>query len=225
MLEDTAERASEELGFTVADVYIRIAKCIIAGFSPEKIGDIYGVPTEEVIELLREEEYCKVYSWLAKEETQRALQTDEAYDAIEAVATNKLVKTAQVTQDPDLLMKLTMIANKAERKGKRRNAGVLADPEAGSGKVTIQLTSRMIQGFLGAAAAPIARQDSPVAPGPIAEERTAQITFEQASTKDVSNLLGVKLNESADEIENKRAAKRNELGDSTLAILEGLTRD
>lgn len=187
--ELTPERATAELGFVVPEIYILIAKSIVAGFTPDKVAEIYGLESKEIIELNGDSEYQAVYRWVAGEQNRQAMDTDELWDTLESKALGNLRDTIVRSKDPELNLKVAALANKAHRRTGSRASRPL---DAGSemSRVAFTMTKRMVAAFM----------NPSETRGPSGAQRSMEVDFEPAGAIALQETLGIEIAQTAEDV-------------------------
>lgn len=142
------ESLTRDLGREVPEVYVVIAKHSVLGMDDDGIKEVLGCTVEELSEVLNDPLYREVRLVIAAVQAQSVVSQTESWDHLEATALKNLVKRAEVSQDPDFLLRVAAVSNKAMRRANAgKNEGVL-DPANGR-RATISLTTRLVQNLQG----------------------------------------------------------------------------
>ncbi len=179
LLTMTAETLSHDLGEEVEEVMVIIGKHEVQGFDSKTISDLLGV-TQEEVEAVREVQLYKNMLLLMKvEQSKGRINVDSGWDGLEEVALGRLFERVQLERDPEFLLKVAAVANKAQRRIRPNN---VLDPAAAGTRIPLTLTRRTVERF------------SSDGTGERATEETMRINdgrMTQPSFGDVDELLSV----------------------------------
>jgi hypothetical protein len=178
----TADQLSQQIGSTVSELEVVIAKNSIVGMDAPGIAELLGVDVTEVQEVMTTQSYRDVRLLLASEYARSHVESDFSWDTVEQQAVAKLAKRVPFENDTDTLLRIAAIANKAQRRSNPM-AGKVLDPTAGGKRVALTLTSRIVE-RLGRS-------------GDRVTEETRQISVLDGSAvnpkfEDINDLLGVR---------------------------------
>jgi len=109
------EGASKELK-KYTGVAGRILNMLCTGLSPEEAAQAVGVDSSFVRHLKQEPDFIEQIKIKLQENTERAIQIDENYAAIEKQATDRLKTLLPLIHSPRDLMQLAAFANAAKKK-------------------------------------------------------------------------------------------------------------
>jgi hypothetical protein len=138
----TKESIEKLVGREIDDVTFTLAQNSALGVEESQLALILGCPEEDVRELMRTQEYKDVRLVLGAQYAQTLGSRDMNWDSIESTALSKLAKKVAREEDPDMLLRIAAVANKAQRRTPA--AGVL-DPSRGSTHVPIQLSQKFVE--------------------------------------------------------------------------------
>ena len=173
----TSESLSRQLDKEIPPSYIIVAKHDIMGTSDESLCEMIGVSPADLAEVkadsLYEEVRLHIGALMAEAQATRVY----GWDGLESKALEKLAEKIEYQNDPEFLLKVATLANRAQRRG-GNNVGVL-DPSKNN-RTTIVLTERLVQRFKGHT-----------------EERTRELSIhdgsmERVSFDDVNSMLEIK---------------------------------
>lgn len=142
MLTLTAADLSQELGIEIPDIFVVVAKHEVQGFDSKTIAKALGVEEELVLEAQEDESYKAVLRLLRAEHAKINASLDLSYDTLESLALGKLIRKVEATSDPDLLLKVASMANKATRRAPNSN---VLDPGKAGTRVPLTLTRTFTQ--------------------------------------------------------------------------------
>lgn len=138
-----ADSLSVQLGKTIPEIFVVIAKNDIAGLPAQTIAEILGVTAEEVVQTQTDADYRDVRLLLGADQARMAVQTDSSWDAIENFALTGLVKRVPHEKDTETLLKIAAVANKAQRRTIQKDQ--VLDPSQGAARVPLKLTRRIME--------------------------------------------------------------------------------
>lgn len=148
-LDISAESLAKDLGVTeVPDVFIVVAKHQVAGFDSTAIAQILSCEDHEVQEVLDDQFYKEVKGRVAAIQAEQNLQQSGGWDALENMALEGLTKRIRFNNDPEFLLKVAAVANRAQRRVGQNQQNVL-DPGLRAGRTTITLTQRLVEKIKG----------------------------------------------------------------------------
>jgi len=133
---------SRELQMEVPDEYVVIAKHQVMGFDDEQIAEIVSCEVGDLQEALLDPIFRAVKALVAGAHANQSLAQTNGWDALENMALEGLIKRAKHEKDPEFLLKMAAVANRATRKQAARPE--VLDPMA-KGISRISLTTRMVQ--------------------------------------------------------------------------------
>jgi hypothetical protein len=139
----TAKSLSQDLGKEVPEMYVVVAKHTVMGTSSESICEVLSCSKEELSEIESDELYKEVRQVIGAIQLQSRADSDTGWDALESLAVKKLVDRVPFEKDPEFLLRIAAVANKAQRRTAPQS-GVL-DPARAGQRTTINLTSRILQ--------------------------------------------------------------------------------
>jgi hypothetical protein len=147
LIDITHESLTRQLEREVPEVYVVIAKHSVLGMDDESIRELIGCERDELSEILNDPLYREVRIFIGAAHGQAGVDQATGWDKLESKAIGNLLKRAELpNQDPEFLLRVAAVANKAIRRAAAdKNDGVL-DPTAGRAK-RITLTSRLVRSF------------------------------------------------------------------------------
>lgn len=143
----TAKTLSESLEIEIPEIYVVIAKHRVLGLDSTAVAEILGVDLKDVMEVESSEEYQLVRTHIGAIYASTQSEKIHGWDGLESVALQKLNERLRFEKDPEFLLKVAVMANKANRRG-GSDMGVLDPAKASRTAVTItaRLVQRMIEG-------------------------------------------------------------------------------
>lgn len=153
------ETLSTQLGQEVSEVMVVVAKHRAAGVGLEQLADMIGCSVAELEELELSPVYTEVRGIIGA--LTASLNADQGllWDSIEQKAATKLLARVEVERDTDTLLRIAATANRMTRRVGAPKGGPL-DPSLQGGKVSIQLTRRMVERLTGEGATVRASEES-----------------------------------------------------------------
>jgi hypothetical protein len=153
------ETLSTQLGQEVSEVMVVVAKHRAAGVGLESLADMIGCAIGDLEELELNPVYTEVRGIIGA--LTASLNADQGllWDSIEQKAATKLLARVDVERDTDTLLRIAATANRMTRRVGAAKGGPL-DPGLQGGKVSIQLTRRMVERLTGEGAAVRASEES-----------------------------------------------------------------
>lgn len=142
MMNINSSTLTKDLGTEVPDIYVVIAKHEILQFDSQQIAETIGVTQDEIHQLQSEELYKNILLILKAAHSASRVDTDLTYDSLEAIALKKLHDHIAHERDPDTLMRLAVMANRATR---RQTQQTVLDPMQSAQRVPLTLTSRIVK--------------------------------------------------------------------------------
>lgn len=137
------ESLSKELQMEVPDEYVIIAKHMVMGLDDEAICEILSCELIDLETAKADPVFRSAKAMVVNAHANQNLQQTAGWDALESTALEGLLKRVKYEKDPEFLLKVAAVANKAVRKTAPKDSNVL-DP-MGKGVTRIQLTSRLVQ--------------------------------------------------------------------------------
>ena len=99
----------------------KIARMALFDVSQKQIAFAVGVSEGRITQIMTGEDYQKVYADLSSEYFENNQTLNEAWDKTEAMAIDNLLVTLEWNKDPDLMIKIAAMANRANRRGQTAN--------------------------------------------------------------------------------------------------------
>lgn len=126
-------------------IYVLVAKHRVMGLDREQVADLLGVTVGDVVEVESTGVYGQIKDYCAHVYAEQISNQASGWDAIESLATDGLIQRLNNGErDPDFLLRVAAVANKATRKVGKESDQVL-DPALRAGRTTLVLTQRIIQ--------------------------------------------------------------------------------
>jgi hypothetical protein len=144
MISINAESLTKQMGEAIPDLYVIIAKNSVVGLDATQIAELLSCAPSEVIEAMEDSTYKAVRMICATEYSRGQLDSDFTWDALEQTALANLSKQMQRQADPELNLKVAVMANKAQRRF-GANASKVLDPGNGVARVPLSLTHRIVK--------------------------------------------------------------------------------
>lgn len=147
LMDITHESLSRQLDREVPEVYVIIAKHSVLGMDDDSIREVIGCEPQELTDILNDPLYREVRIFIGAAHMQAGVDQTTGWDKLEQLALGNLVRRANLPNaDPDFMLRVAAVANKAQRRAvATKDQGVL-DPSAGR-TAKISLTTRLVQNF------------------------------------------------------------------------------
>lgn len=142
-----AATLSQTLGREISDAVVLVAKSVILGGDESTIADALGVTRQDVLELMETQDYKDSFLILSSHYQNQSISTDLTYDDIESKALQLIAKKLDRETDPDRLLRIATMANKAIRRNKPQAAQL--DPSQVGQRVHLTLSKRIIEKLQG----------------------------------------------------------------------------
>lgn len=127
---------------TVAE---RVARLEARGIDDATIADMFQLTTTELAQLREDVDYAPALATGQQQQVERPLQIDDSWDDVENVALLKLRETVGNEYDPDRLIKIASLANRATRRSEKAKSGQLDASQAVSNIVQVSFSPTFIQ--------------------------------------------------------------------------------
>lgn len=144
MMQFNAQVLSDQLGRMIPDILVTICKNDLAGLPPSDIARLIGVDETEVVESQKLDDYRDIRLVMGAAFASEMVDTDFSWDGIESEAVGKLYKEVKKSRDPEFLLKVAAIANKAQRRVSSGTTKALDQTKANP-VVPLRLTQRFIE--------------------------------------------------------------------------------
>lgn len=147
LLDITHESLSRQLDREVPEIFVIIAKHNVLGMDDDAIREVIGCTKEELVEVTNDPLYREVRIFIGAAYGQQGVDQTTGWDKLEQLALKNLVNRAGLPNvDPEFMLKVAAVANKAQRRHSQgREAGIL-DPGA-TRTAKISLTTRLVRSF------------------------------------------------------------------------------
>lgn len=146
LIDITHESLTRQLSREVPEVYVIVAKHSVLGMPDDTIREVIGCTKEELNDVLNDALYREVRLIIGAAQAESVVDLTTGWDKLEQHAVTNLIDRAKVSRDPDFLLRVAAVANKAQRRHQQgRDQGVL-DP-TGSRRPVINLTTRLVKSF------------------------------------------------------------------------------
>lgn len=120
------------------DVYERIAQLMLLDVPQRQIAQAVNLSEGRVSQILQDEEFKAILSQKSLEHHEQQKAVNEGWDTLEALAISGLMKHMEVAADPNLMLRVASVANKATRRGQYVNNPLNVAGAAGA-RVVINL--------------------------------------------------------------------------------------
>lgn len=129
---------------TVPEEFVIVAKHLVMGISQEQVADTMGVEGQVIQDVMGDPLFKEIKGFIGAIYAQEHVSQAAGWDALENMALGKLIDRvkAQRGGDPEFLLRVAAVANKAQRRTQQQD-NVLDSQRVGH--ATITLTSRLIQ--------------------------------------------------------------------------------
>lgn len=145
LMDITAESLTRQLEREVPPIYVIVAKHSVLGMDEEGIREIIGCTKEELSEVLNDALYREVRIFIGAAHGQQGVDQTTGWDKLEQLSLGNLIKRAELpNQDPEFLLRVAAVANKAQRRASAGKDQGILDPNAGK-SVRISLTTRLVR--------------------------------------------------------------------------------
>lgn len=122
--------------------YEKIARMLAMEVSQTDIAAACNLSSGRISQILGEDEFKNVYAQIVTNDVEKAQTLNEGWDALEEQAIGGLLQTLQFNKNPDLLLRVAAVANKAQRRG--TNNRIPVDPASIGTKVVINLQQNFV---------------------------------------------------------------------------------
>lgn len=161
---------------TARDVLERIAQLHLLEVPNRQIAAAVRLSEGRISQLQATDEYKAILSERSVEYYQKQAVVNDGWDALEAHAINGLMKHMEMTSDPNLMLRVAAVANKATRRGQFQNNPINTAGAAGA-RVIIQLQNNFVDKLM-----------SPNFQLDVSGKRALQIQQKQSDSMPVSRL-------------------------------------
>jgi hypothetical protein len=137
----------EKLGLapgTVPEEFVIVAKHLVMGITEEQVADTLGVEVSVIHEVMGDKLFQEIKGFLGAIYAQDHVNQTAGWDALEQLALGRLIERVKKQQggDPDFLLRVAAVANKANRRTQQQEN--VMDPQK-VGYTTITLSSRFMR--------------------------------------------------------------------------------
>lgn len=150
LMDVTSESLSRQLDREVPEVYVIIAKHSVLGMDRQGIMEVIDCEESDLIEIENDGLYREVRNIIGALHMQVAVDQTTGWDKLESLALKNLIKRAEMTgphgADPEFMLKVAAVANKAARRASAGREHGILDPAAGQ-TAKINLTTRLVRSF------------------------------------------------------------------------------
>lgn len=146
LMDITHESLSRQLDREVPEVYVIIAKHSVLGMDDESIREVIGCTQEELSEVQNDPLYREVRIFIGASHGQASVDQTTGWDKLENHALKNLLKRVEVERDPEFLLRVAAVANKASRRHQAGKEQGVLDPASGR-STRINLTTRLVRSF------------------------------------------------------------------------------
>ncbi len=145
LIDMTPEHLSSLIGETVPEIFVVVAKNSVLELDVEAIASLLGSEVAEIEAIQKEDLYVKVRLLIAVEYARTLTNKELSWDSLEEQALSALGKRMKTYEnDPELMLRIASIANKAQRRMNPSKSQVL-DPNANGARVPLTLSRRIIE--------------------------------------------------------------------------------
>lgn len=123
--------------------YEKIANMVIMEVPQVQIAAACNVSPGRISQILEEEAFKEVFAALQVEELQKHKDINDGWDFLENKAVGGLMEVLAYNKNPDLLLRVAAVANKAQRRGSKNNAPI--DPQRLGARVVINIQPQFVQ--------------------------------------------------------------------------------
>jgi hypothetical protein len=129
---------------SVPEEFVIVAKHLVMGISQEQVADTMGVEGQVIQSVMEDPLFKEIKGFIGAVYAQEHVSQSAGWDALENMALQKLVDRvkAQRGGDPEFLLRVAAVANKAQRRTQQQD-NVLDAQRVGY--TTITLTSRLVK--------------------------------------------------------------------------------
>jgi hypothetical protein len=146
LMDITHESLSRQLSQAVPEVYVIVAKHTVLGMDEDTIREVIGCTKEDLDVILNDALYREVRLIIGAAQAESVVDLTTGWDKLEQHAVTNLVDRVKISRDPDFLLRVAAVANKAQRRHSQgKSDGVLDPAHAGTRK--INLTTRLVERF------------------------------------------------------------------------------
>jgi hypothetical protein len=146
LMDITHESLSRQLSREVPEVYVIIAKHAVLGMEDEMIREVIGCEKKDLDAILDDPSYREVRLIIGAAQAESVVDLTTGWDKLEQHAVTNLVDRVKISRDPDFLLRVAAVANKAQRRHQAgKNEGVLDSTNAGVRRIS--LTTRIVERF------------------------------------------------------------------------------
>lgn len=174
-----AQFFADKLNREVPESLVVLAKHDVMGVDDRDMAEILGMDESDIQAEKKTELYIAIRAVLSMVYAEIRAHQGMSYDHLEAIALQRLTEKTQYMNDPELLLRVAAMANKAERRV-GRDSNVLR-PQEGNGTTVISLTKKLTQTIINGE--PIRRVGS-------ADISIMDGTMSQCTTEDINGVLG-----------------------------------
>jgi len=124
---------------------VRLATFVMRGISSKAICESFGFSESRLSQIKEEPLFQQVYQAVVKSAAEALVNTDSAWDRLEAKALSTLESVLKFSRDPKLALNVAVQANRAERRTRPGNKTL--DPSGGVGgrRAVITLSQRIVE--------------------------------------------------------------------------------
>lgn len=137
----TQQALTQMLGREVEEIHLTVAKSLVMGMELAILAETIGIPEVELRELTDSQDFKDVRLLVGAEYAKERVERDTGWDGLENVALRKLNKRVAQESDPDFLLRVAAVANRAQRRTTPPKESVL-DPSQAAARVPLTLTRR-----------------------------------------------------------------------------------
>lgn len=146
LMDITHESLTRTLSREVPEVYVIVAKHTVLGMDEDTIREVIGCDKAELDLVLNDPLYREVRQIIGAAQLDSVVDLTTGWDKLEQHAVTNLVDRVKVSRDPDFLLKVAAVANKAQRRHSQGKEQGILDPNSG-GVRRISLTTRLVERY------------------------------------------------------------------------------
>lgn len=123
--------------------YEKIASMLVMEVPQVQIAAACNLTPGRISQILEEDAFKEIFAAMQVEELQKHKDLNDGWDFLENKAVGGLMEVLAYNKNPDLLLRVAAVANKAQRRGSSRNAPI--DPQKLGARVVINIQPNFVQ--------------------------------------------------------------------------------
>jgi hypothetical protein len=145
LMDITHDTLTRTLSRAVPEVFVIIAKHAVLGMDEDAIREVIGCDKDELADVINDPLYREVRQIVGAAHAESVVDLTTGWDKLEQRTLTNLLKRVDTIREPETLIRIAAVANKAQRRhGHGTEQGVL-DPSGRAAR--INLTTRLISQF------------------------------------------------------------------------------